>query len=161
MDGGGEAVEALTGKGPQRVQGGEFDGWMSWLGVDAFEDQSGPFYFREEADGAVRCAFRAEAKHMNGGGFMHGGCMLTFADFCLFALSHPVRQRAGDHGPSVTISLNGEFAGAAKLGDLVEATGEVVHRGGSLIFVRGLVSTGGRAMLNFSGVIKNVKRRPV
>ena len=59
----------------------------------------------------------------------------------------------------VTVSLNGEFVGPAAVGDLVEATGEVVKAGGSLLFVRGLISTGGRPMLNFSGVVKKIRPR--
>jgi uncharacterized protein (TIGR00369 family) len=89
---------------------------------------------------------------MNGGGFMHGGCMLTFADFSLFAIA----WRELDNAKAVTVSLNGDFVGPAKAGDLVEATGEVVRAGGSMIFVRGLLSTGGQPMLTFSGVIKKI-----
>jgi acyl-coenzyme A thioesterase PaaI-like protein len=45
------------------------------------------------------------------------------------------------------------------VGDLVEATGEVVRAGGSLSFIRGLIETGGQPMMTFSGVVKRVKRR--
>ena len=150
MDGGNEIIS-----GPRLVPDGEWAGWRTWAGMDAFEDQTGPFYFQETADGAVRSAFRAEARHMNGGGFMHGGCMMTFADYSLFAISwkHLEDVRA------VTVSLNGEFIGPARTGDLVESTGEVIKAGGSLLFVRGLVSTGGAPMLNFSGVIKKIRAR--
>ena len=44
-------------------------------------------------------------------------------------------------------------------GDLIEATGQVVRAGGSLMFLRGVIETGGKPMLTFSGVIKKVKRR--
>ena len=98
---------------PQPVTEGEFAGWQSWKGSDPFEDQSGPFFFKVLEDGTVHCAFRAERKHMNGGGFMHGGCMLTFADFSLFAFAH--KELEGVH--SVTVSLNGEFIGPANEGD--------------------------------------------
>ncbi len=91
---------------------------------------------------------------------MHGGCMLTFADFCLFALSHPHRTAKGDDSPMVTVSLNGEFVGPAFEGDLIEARGEVVRAGGSLMFLRGLIETSGRPMMTFSGVIKRVRPRP-
>jgi uncharacterized protein (TIGR00369 family) len=149
MDGGNEILE-----GPRLIDGGDWSGWRTWSGVDAFEDQTGPFYFRED-DGVVRCAFRAEKKHMNGGGFMHGGCMMTFADFSLFAIAwRELRETR-----AVTVSLNGEFVGPAAVGDLVESSGEVVKAGGSLLFVRGLVSTAGRPMLNFSGVIKKIRPR--
>jgi uncharacterized protein (TIGR00369 family) len=145
--------------GPKPVSEGEWAGWQSWRGTDAYEDLTGPFFFREEAEGAVRCAFRVEKKHLNGGQALHGGAMMTFADFCLFAISHPVRRAKGDVDHHVTVSLNGEFVGPAYEGDLVEATGEVVRAGGSLSFIRGLMETGGKAMMSFSGVVKRVKRQ--
>ena len=150
MDGGNDAPS-----GPRLVETGEWAGWRTWSGLDPFEDQSGPFYFREDDAGVVTTAFRAEKKHMNGGGFMHGGCLMTFADFSLFAISW--KTLGAQH--AVTVSLNGEFLGPARPGDLVTATGEVTKAGGSLLFVRGLVSTGGSPMLNFSGVIKKIRGR--
>jgi len=149
MADGGEQVT----HGPTPVTEGEWAGWQVWRG-DAFEDHAGPFYFREEADGSVRCAFRAAPHHLNGSGNMHGGCMMTFADYALFMIGH----KAMSGGGGVTVSLNGEFVGPAGLGDLVEATGEVVRAGGSLVFLRGLISTGGRTMMTFSGVVKRMKR---
>ena len=155
MADGGELETASPPHGPYVVEDGEFAGWSYWVGGDPYEDLSGPFYFREEADGAYRCAFRAEKKHMNGGGFMHGGCMLTFADYALFVIG----RKALAEGHSVTVSLNGDFVGPAHVGDLIEATGEVIRAGGSLVFIRGMISTGGNAMMAFSGVVKKVKRR--
>ena len=154
MADGGDEVE-IGAHGPFPVTEGEWKGWQAWVGGDPFEDNSGPFYFRKEDDGTMRCAFRAEKKHMNGGGFMHGGCMLTFADYSLFVIG----REALKDGHSVTVTLNGEFIGPAHVGDLVEATGEVTRAGGSLVFIRGMISTGGNPMLAFSGVVKKVKRR--
>ena len=65
---------------------GEFAGWSYWEG-DPYETRSGPFYMKREADGSSLSAFRSEERHMNGAGFMHGGCLLTFADFALFAIA--------------------------------------------------------------------------
>jgi uncharacterized protein (TIGR00369 family) len=150
MDGGNDAPS-----GPRLVETGDWAGWRTWSGLDPFEDQSGPFYFKEDDAGVVTTAFRAETKHMNGGGFMHGGCMMTFADFSLFGIAW--KELGSQH--AVTVSLNGEFLGPARPGDLVTATGEVTKAGGSLLFVRGLVSTGSSPMLNFSGVIKKIRSR--
>lgn len=150
MDGGNEVIS-----GPRLVETGDWAGWRTWSGLDPFEDQSGPFYFQEDESGRVTTAFRAEKKHMNGGGFMHGGCMMTFADFSLFAIAW--KELADSR--AVTVSLNGEFVGPARPGDLVSATGEVVRAGGSLLFIRGLIATGSSPMLNFSGVIKKIRSR--
>ena len=147
MDGGGEAKNGL-------VTEGEWAGWRTWEGSDPFEDHAGPFYFRHDPDGTPRCAFRAEQKHMNGGGFMHGGCIMTFADYCLFVIAREALE--GQH--SVTATLNGEFVGAVPLGALVECKGEVVRNARSMVFVRGLITTGTENVMSFSGVIK--KRGP-
>jgi uncharacterized protein (TIGR00369 family) len=133
---------------------GEWAGWSTW-GDDPFESHAGPYYRRVREDGRVVCAFRAEKKHMNGGGFMHGGCLMTFADYALFAIAADVLQQGG----SVTASLSGEFVDSCEAGALVEATGEVTRAGGSLVFVRGVVATEGRPLLTFSGIIKKVRRR--
>jgi uncharacterized protein (TIGR00369 family) len=150
MDGGNEVMT-----GPRLLSGGEWDGWYFWGDGDPFERQSGPFYFREDDDGNIRCAFKAEPQHMNGGGFLHGGCMMTFADYALFAIAW--RELADTY--AVTVSLNSEFVSAGAVGDRVEATGEVVKAGGSLIFVRGTLTTAGRVLMTFSGVIKKVRKR--
>ena len=132
---------------------GEFKGWRTWT-RDSYETHTGPFWHRTEADGQVRCAFRVEKKHLNGAGNVHGGCFMTFADYCLFALaSHELR------GPAVTVSFASEFLDAAREGELIECFGEVTRAGGSLIFVRGELKSGERRLFTFSGTIKRVKRR--
>ncbi len=151
MDGGGDGGT----DGPHKVTEGEFAGWWRYSGRDAFESLIGPFHSRRDEAGVVRCAFRADARHMNGMGAMHGGCMLSFADFSLFSLS---RTQRGD-GPAVTVNLNGDFLGPAYIGDRIEATGDVTKAGKSLVFVRGLLTAEGRPMLSFSGVVKNMTRR--
>ena len=137
------------------VSEGEWAGWFRRERGDSFEGLTGPYYSRRGDDGRLRAAFRAERKHMNGGGFMHGGCLMTFADFVLFMLA---RESLGP-GYGVTATLNAEFIGSVHVGELVEGTGEVVKAGGSLIFVRGEVTSAQQAVLTFSGVIKKMKPR--
>lgn len=79
---------------------------------------------------------------------------MTFADYCLFALAASVLQ-----GPGVTVSFSSEFLDAAREGELIECTGEVTRAGGSLIFVRGMLTSGERPLFTFSGTIKRVKRK--
>lgn len=140
---------------PQPVTEGEWAGWGRY-DTDPFEAMTGPFYARRDpASGQMVCAFKAERKHMNGGGFMHGGCMATFADYALFMIADEALEGSG----SVTASLNCEFVDSAQAGDLIEATGEVVRAGGSMVFVRGLIATGGRPIANFSAIVKKIRRR--
>ncbi|MEQ5786816.1 PaaI family thioesterase [Erythrobacter sp. NFXS35] len=133
---------------------GEFAGWRYWQG-DPFESRSGPFFYRREDDGSYVSAFRAEPRHMNGGGFMHGGCLMTFADFALFAIA--TDELNGDH--AVTLNLAGDFLGAVQSGSMVEARGEVTRGGGKTIFVRGMVTGNGKPALSFTGIIRRLTRR--
>jgi uncharacterized protein (TIGR00369 family) len=132
---------------------GEFAGWRTWS-RDNFETHNGPFWHRMEDDGQIRCAFRVEKKHLNGMSNVHGGAFMAFADYCLFAMAAPVLQ-----GPGVTVSFACEFLDAAREGELVEGSGEIMRAGGSMIFLRGLLKSAERPLLTFSGTIKRVKRR--
>ena len=130
---------------------GEFKGWRTWK-RDHFETHTGPFYHRMDETGRITCAFRVAKKHLNGSGNVHGGCFMTFADYCLFALAGSVLQSAG-----VTVSFACEFLDAAREGELVECEGEITRAGGSLIFLRGVLKSGERSLFTFSGTIKRVK----
>ena len=133
---------------------GEFAGWYHW-NHDPYETRSGPFFMRREEDGTYLSAFRAEQRHMNGGGFMHGGCLMTFADFALFAIATDEL----DGGHAVTMNLSADFLGGAEPGALMEARGEVTRGGGKTIFVRGLITADGAPSLSFTGIIRRLTRR--
>ena len=144
--------------GPSRlveVQQGQWTGWHHWEPVDDFEEHAGPFYCRNNG-GNILCGFIPEAKNRNGGGNIHGGSLMTFADYALFMIAGGME--ASVHG--VTVTMNCEFVGAAEAGCLLTARGEVVRAGFSMVFVRGLICDGDRPVLMFSGTIKKV-RAPV
>ena len=82
---------------PVQITEGEWAGWTIWSG-DPFELHAGPYYMRDGADGRPMCAFRAEAKHMNAGGFMHGGALMTFADYALFVIAGEMILRSQAQG---------------------------------------------------------------
>lgn len=138
----------------KRIAEGEWAGWYQWQS-DAFETRAGPFYERVDADGTDVSAFRAGPEHMNGGGFMHGGCLMTFADSALFTIARPAME--GSFG--VTVNLAGDFLAGARVGEFVEARGDITRAARSLVFVRGLVTADGRPVLSFTGIIKKVGRR--
>ena len=137
------------------VTEGEFKGWKTWPEEPFEHDTAGPFYMRTDDQGQV-AAFRAQRKHMNAGGVMHGGCLMTFADYALFAIAHHGME--GVYG--LTVAFTSEFLDGALEGELIEARGEVLRQGRSLSFVRGLVTANGRPVLNFSGTIKLRKPKP-
>jgi len=145
--------DGAPGSGPAPVTEGPFKGWMTWSrGADPFETVLGPFCFKEE-NGRVRSAFEPRREHLNGGGHVHGGALMSFADFSLFSIAHKVL----DEGVrAVTLSCNCEFISAGTLDGWIESEGEVLRAGRAVIFVRGLISQRGRAVLAFSGALKKI-----
>lgn len=140
---------------PYTETDGEFAGWMTWK-QEIFEyETAGPFYFKPEGDSYVS-AFRAARKHMNAGDVMHGGCLMAFADFALFGIAY----KHIDENYGVTVAFTSEFLSGPKIGQLIEARGEVLRAGSSIVFVRGIITADGVSALNFSGTIKKFKPRP-
>ena len=139
---------------PQPVADGPFAGWMTWgLGADPFETANGPFYLRREGDGSMTGGFLAETRHLNAGGMIHGGALMTFADFALFA--HALDALEGK--PGVTVAFNGEFVGAGVAGAVVTSVGEVVRNTRSLIFARGTLYQNDAVIFAWTGIIKKMK----
>nr|WP_321359205.1 PaaI family thioesterase [uncultured Hyphomonas sp.] len=135
---------------------GEFEGWTTWEDEPFEHDSAGPFYFKVDEKGPV-AAFRVARKHMNAGGVVHGGCLMSFADFSLFAIGHDAME--GAYG--VTVAFTSEFISGALEGERLEARGDVLRKGGSLSFVRGLITAeDGRNVMNFSGTIKKKRKQP-
>jgi acyl-coenzyme A thioesterase PaaI-like protein len=132
---------------------GEFAGWRTWT-RDAYETNNGPFWHRMEDDGRIVSAFRVEKKHLNGARNVHGGCFMSFADYCLFATASPTLQ-----GPGVTASFACEFLAAVREGELIEGRCEITRDGNSLIFLRGLLTSSDRMVFSFSGSIKRLARK--
>jgi uncharacterized protein (TIGR00369 family) len=151
---GDEAPQASFSGGVTLTEG-PFAGWTTWSGgSDPYETLIGPFYFRQE-DGRARCVFEPKAHHLNGGGAIHGGCLMSFADFSLFAIAHNALRDVR----AVTMTFNSEFIGAGGRDEWVEARGEVVRDTRSVVFIRGIVTQAERPLLSFSGTLKKIARR--
>ncbi|MDX2233113.1 MAG: PaaI family thioesterase [Hyphomonadaceae bacterium] len=141
---------------PTTLTNGPFAGWMTWgAGNDPFETLCGPLCFRTEDDGRQRAGFLPTEKHLNGGGVLHGGALMTFADFSLFALAHDVLQ--GQH--AVTVTFNSELMGAGVLGAPVYAEGRVLRETKSMVFVQGRLEQNGQPIMAFSGTLKKIRPR--
>lgn len=140
---------------PTKVTDGPFAGWLNWTNTDPYETLIGPFYFKIEADGAAVCAFEPRPEQCNGGGALHGGLLMSFADFSLFSFAYSALAR-GVH--AVTLTCNSEFLSAGTLDGVMQARGELLRETKSLLFVRGLMTQRDRRVLAFSGTLKKITR---
>lgn len=129
---------------------------------DPFEDHVGPFFFNIGADAraadSVHCVLPTHAAHANYAGGVHGGTILTFADYALCL----VAGRAADGGTNtsfaLTVSIACEFLDAARIGPPLEARGEPLQVTGRLAFARGRIVQEGRTIALWSGVCRHVSR---
>lgn len=131
-------------------------GYRQWEGSDPFEEQTGPFYYRQEPDGSYRGGFLAGKRNVNKAGNIHGGALMTFADYSLFVFARKSLKGVS----AVTVSFNAEFISPAAEGDFLESCGELVHETKRLLFVRGKIFCGSRVLLNISGILKKMNPRP-
>jgi uncharacterized protein (TIGR00369 family) len=123
-------------------------GWKAMPAED-YPALIGPFLARREGDG-WRYGFVAEQRHLNKGGVVHGGMLVSFADD---ALGATVFEAVGRQ-PVTTVQLNTQFIAPVRLGELAEMRAEVLRRTRTVVFVRGVLEVGGRAVVHADGVWK-------
>jgi uncharacterized protein (TIGR00369 family) len=122
---------------------------------EGFVALTGPLYVRKPKNGhTLAWAFRAGPQHLNPGGVVHGGMLVTFADHALGAM---VFFAAGKK-PCSTIDLACSFVAPGRPGDWIECTSEVVRSTASLIFMHGRVFVGARTLLDVKGIWKIQER---
>jgi uncharacterized protein (TIGR00369 family) len=129
----------------------ELEGYQTWSTTqrDPFEDHCGPFFLRKLPDGTVETAFEAKAHHCNAFGILHGGVLMSFADFSLFAIAN---DKLGA-GSAVTVSFSSDFISGAGADQVIKGRGQVTRAGARLIFIRGEIFCDTGVLLSFSGVI--------
>lgn len=119
---------------------------------DTFEMFAGPFYARDEGEGRIY-GFRVKPQHANAGGAIHGGMLMSFADFALCA--EAVRKTPGEI--PITVSLTSDFTAPAEVGEIVTARIDTLRTTRSFSFVRGELAVGDRVVLGCSAVVKRLK----
>jgi uncharacterized protein (TIGR00369 family) len=124
------------------------------VSIAAFSKFVGPVWRLPDAeDGAIkRFAFRVADKHMNAAGSAHGGMLMTLADM---AMSQTSRLASGAKS-CATVSLNCEFVGPGRLGDLVEARVRVTRTSRTMVFLSAELASEGRTILVATGLWKIV-----
>lgn len=126
-------------------------GYREMPATDPFESLVGPFYW----NGRDHFAFRAERRHCNSNGIIHGGLLMTFADMvACVAAKEPDWPEQG----VMTVSLTSDFVAPGQEGDLIEGRGIVVRRARTLAFMRAEIATEARMLLSASAVVKLAQR---
>lgn len=111
-------------------------------------DLIGPLYCRGEGLGLV-IGLRAQAKHCNARGTVHGGILATVADV---ALGYTMAFSSTPPANLVTATLTLDFAGTAKIGDWLEAHVDVQKKGSRLSFANCYIAVNEQRIVRASAV---------
>jgi acyl-coenzyme A thioesterase PaaI-like protein len=128
------------------------EGFQTLEGLSPAEDSIGPFYYRK-TDSGLALGFRASPDNCNGLGTVHGGILMTFADYVVTMLA-----LSGVRENCATVSFSSHFIAAAHSGDWIAGAGEVVKRTGSMTFVSGQLSVAEEPVLTFQAAVKRLKK---
>ncbi len=123
-------------------------GWVVRPGK-AFNTHVGPFYQREDGD-ARRSGFVTDERHGNKRDVTHGGMIATAFDVAMGNASWD----AAKEQRCATIQLNITYLGALTLHEFAEIEVEVTRATRSLVFVRAVMTAGGRPIATADGVWK-------
>lgn len=126
--------------------------YQHWQG-DKAEDFIGPFFFFMEGPHS-RTAFRIQEHHCNAHDSVHGGVLMSFADYTLC-----LGANGGSSESVATVSCNNEFVAPAYQGELVLGQAETIRRGRSIVFVRCTLAVEDRIVLSSSAVIKRIQNQ--
>jgi uncharacterized protein (TIGR00369 family) len=118
-----------------------------------FSAVAGPYWKRAAEGGAVEFCLPTAAHHVNLGGVLHGGALMSFADR---AIGRIARQSTG-HGRAVTAQLDVNFIDSVQIGEVVVARPEVVRGTRTVIFMRCNFTVGERVVATAQGVWKALK----
>ena len=128
-------------------------GYKIYDPIDPYENRAGPCFWKNESD-TQKFALLAETRHCNRHEIVHGGLMMTMIDLAMVVAAKETWEEQ-----LVTVSLNSEFIDAGRAGEIVEAEGELIHRTGSMAFVRGRVYVEKRTLLTSSAVLKRLRAK--
>ena len=134
------------------------DGFAPIESHSHFGCRNGPLFERSDSDGVWQRGIRIMEKHVNAGGFCHGGMLMTMADIVLARGVITVAPH-----PFVTMRMTTDFIGTAMLGEWVAGSARVSRKTGSMVFVEGeLTAVKGekrRVILTASGIFKLLRSK--
>jgi uncharacterized protein (TIGR00369 family) len=147
---------------PQRPDGAREDpdnpGWYCWHDVppDSFAGATGKLIFRPDGPGRGIVRMFPTEKHLNLGGSLHGGAVMSFIDMALFGGGRCAGMARAHY---VTLDLTTHFLARGEAGKPLDAHVELIRQTRSLAFLQGVVRQDGEACYSFTGTLKKLRDR--
>jgi uncharacterized protein (TIGR00369 family) len=124
------------------------EGYVLAARSSAYTSLAGPLYERL-VDGDYRIALRVDERHANRRGFCHGALIALLADV---ELGRVIGYSRKPRLETVTVNLELSFMAPARLGDWLEATGQVDRIGKRLAYSSGFILANGQRVARAAGV---------
>ncbi|MFT4767874.1 MAG: acyl-coenzyme A thioesterase 13 [Glaciecola sp.] len=110
--------------------------------------------FNKKTKATLIIGLRAEEKHCNARGLVHGGVFSSLADV---ALGYNAAFQGEQPVPLVTANLSIDYAGSAKLGDWIEVHTDTQKVGKSMAFANCYFLVDSKRIVRASGVFSVIK----
>jgi acyl-coenzyme A thioesterase 13 len=148
-----EDVGAPTGATPDP----DNPGWFSWgdFPRGSFAAATGRLLFKPDGTGRAICRMFPTEAHMNMGGSLHGGSVMSFIDMAMFAGGLCAGMERAHY---VTLHLSTHFLHRGQAGSPLDAYVELVKQTRGHAFLQGVVKQSGENCYSFSGTLKKVNR---
>ena len=147
---------------PQRPSGAREDpdnpGWWTWPDIPegSFAAATGKMLFRLDGPGRGLVRMFPTEAHMNMGGSIHGGAVMSFIDMALFGGGRCAGMSQGHY---VTLDMTTHFLARGKAGVPLDAHVELIRQTRSLAFLQGVVRQEGEPCYSFTGTLKRIRER--
>ena len=131
-------------------------GWHHWPDVpaDSFAGQTGVILFRAEGD-LARVRMFPTARHLNMGGSIHGGAVMSFIDMALFAGGRIAGMGEGHY---VTLDCATHFIARGRIDVPLDAIVRMVGQTkGGHVFLSGHCEQEGQPTHSFTGTLKRIR----
>jgi acyl-coenzyme A thioesterase 13 len=133
------------------------EGWFSWgdFPRSSFAAATGRLLFKPDGPGRGITRMLPTENHMNMGGSIHGGAVMSFIDMSMFAGGLCAGM---DKAHYVTLDLTTHFLARGQAGSPLDAHVELVKQTRGHAFLQGVVKQNGENCYSFSGTLKKVHR---
>jgi len=122
-------------------------GYTAVFGDAGFNKYVGPVW---QSPDKTEFLFDVRDIHLNGGQSLHGGMAMALADI---VMGRTVND-ALEGGRAMTISLNCDLIGPAKLGDRIRGEAKITRRTRSIVFIGCELKVEGKPILTATGIWK-------
>jgi uncharacterized protein (TIGR00369 family) len=119
-----------------------------------FSDPWEPLYSKK-TEKAVIMGLRLAKAHTNARGLIHGGLIASLADN---AMGYSCSQVTGWTTSYVTVSLNVDYVGSAKIGQWLAVECEVIKTGSTLCFAQSLIKADDAVIARASATFRVVPK---